>query len=60
MSDDNGPKTYVDRDPDVVGGRRGRRVTVDELVDKGHTMLERIQRAFGRWRARATQAREVK
>lgn len=65
-------KAYVERDPDGAArgeyaARRGthdRRVSVDELVAKGHTVLERVrplvQRAVAGLRARLGRDREGK
>lgn len=65
-------KTYVDRDPDGAeaaerAARRSpsqRRVSVDEIVAKGHNVLDRVrpfvQRAVAGVRARLHRGREVK
>ncbi len=63
-------KAYVERDPDGAGRaeRRARRGphdrTVDELVAKGHSVLDRgrafVERAVAGLRARLGRDREVK
>ncbi len=65
-------KTYVDRDPDGARAaerqaRRGpdkARASVDELVAKGHSVLERVrpffERAVAGVRARLHRGREAK
>jgi hypothetical protein len=59
-------KAYVERDPDGASRaeRRARRGphdrTVDELVAKGHTVIDRVRRAVAGLRARLGRDREEK